>query len=174
MPILYGKHKRCGGTTGARLHWLAQDGHNQRNSHFLLNGYYRGVRLRPGFHARHCRVPNKVPNGPSSRILLAARSSSTSLRARLFDSAIRFGVSAGGAARLWCSTTIFFAKIYQFRVGFGKPYREAPFPHMGGGVLLALFACSTPCSAHLLGGLLDSAARKTYLYRPIRFDCTDR
>ena len=42
MPILYGKHKRCGGTTGARLHWLAQDGHNQRNSHFLLNGYYRG------------------------------------------------------------------------------------------------------------------------------------
>ena len=126
----------------------------------------------PVFHARHCRVPNKVPNGPSSRILLAARSSSTSLRARLFDSAIRFGVSAGGAARLWCSTTIFFAKIYQFRVGFGKPYREAPFPHVGGGVLLALFACSTPCSAHLLGGLLDSAARKTYLYRPIRFDCS--
>jgi hypothetical protein len=66
---------------------------------------------KPVFHARHCRVPSKVPNEPSSRILLAARSSSAIFHARLFDSAVRFGISAGGAARLWCSTTIFFAKI---------------------------------------------------------------
>jgi len=89
------------------------------------------VHFFPVFHARHCRVPSKVPNGPSSRILLAARSSSTSFHARLFDSVVRFGASAGGAARLWCSTTIFFAKIYQFRVGFGNLYREAPFPRLG-------------------------------------------
>ena len=112
------------------------------------------------FHARHYRVPSKVPNGPSSRILLAARSSSPQSHARLFDSAVRFGISAGGAARLWCSTTIFFAKIYQFRVGFGNLYGDA-FSPLGVGVLLALFACSTLCSAHLLGGLFDSAARKT-------------
>ena len=34
-------------------------------------------------------------------------------------------------------------------------------PTLRGGILLALFACSTICSAHLLGALLDSAARKT-------------
>jgi len=92
--------------------------------------HYLHTRFHTVFHARHCRVPSKVPNGPSSRILLAVRSSSTSFHARLFDSVVRFGVSAGGAARLWCSTTIFFAKIYQFRVGFGNLYREAPFPRL--------------------------------------------
>jgi len=110
----------------------------------------------PVFHARHCRVPSKVPNGPSSRILLAVRSSSTSFHARLFDSVVRFGVSAGGAARLWCSTTIFFAKIYQFRVGFGNLYREAPFPRFTSARRFTRFGCS----------------QDSYLYRPIRFDCS--
>jgi len=44
-------------------------------------------------------------------------------------------------------------------VGFEKTYRKARFPRLG-RVLLALFGCSTLCSAHLLGGLLGSAARK--------------
>ena len=69
------------------------------------------------FHARHCRVPSKVPNEPSSRILLAARSSSAIFHARLFDSAARFGISAGGAARLWCSAT-FFCKNLAISWGF--------------------------------------------------------
>jgi len=72
----------------------------------------------PVFHARHCRVPSKVPNEPSSRILLAARSSSAIFHARLFDSAVRFGISAGGAARLWCSTTFFFCKNLAISCGF--------------------------------------------------------
>ena len=64
MPILYGKHKRCGGTTGARLHWLAQDGHNQRNSHFLLNGYYREYT-----HGNHDEPSGRVPLMRSPRFL---------------------------------------------------------------------------------------------------------
>ena len=44
-------------------------------------------------------------------------------------------------------------------MGFEKTYRKARFPRLG-RVLLALFGCSTLCSAHLLGGLLGSAARK--------------
>ena len=117
-----------------------------RLSWFFVTGFPLGAvknsgpgALAPVFHARHYRVPSKVPNGPSSRILLAARSSSTSFHARLFDSVVRFGVSAGGAARLWCSTTIFFAKIYQFLVGFGNLYREAPFPR---GWVVSCSRCS--------------------------------
>ena len=60
----------------------------------------------PVSHARHCRVPRKVPNDASSRILLAARSCSAQFYAHLFDSVVWFGVSAGGAARVWCSFSI--------------------------------------------------------------------
>ena len=103
-----------------------------------------------------------MPNGPSSRILLAARSSSTSFRARPFDSVIRFGVSAGGAARLWCSTTIFLENC------IGRHL----YPDWGW------------CPARVvrvLDTLLGKSARRfarfgcsqdSYLYRPIRFDCS--
>ena len=124
------------------------------------------------FHARHCRVPSKVPNEPSSRIYLAARSSSAIFHARLFDSAVRFGISAGGAARLWCSTTIFFAKIYQFRVGFGNLYREAPFPAFGWCPARVVRVLDTLLGTSARRFVRFGCSQDSYLYRPIRFDCS--
>ena len=55
----------------------------------------------------------------------------------------------------------FFCKNLPISCGFWKTVLTGTFSPLRVGVLLALFACSTLRTAHLLGGLLDSAARKT-------------
>jgi len=74
---------------------------------------------------------------------------------RLFGSAYQPGVLLGFGARL----RFFLQKFSNFVWVLKKRIGKHVFP-VWARVLLALFGCSTLCSAHLLGGLLGSAARK--------------